>query len=262
MSFDSQILIDLSVQLGPSPSEVLPVEIERVDHRQGGAHLAELVAVEQERLPAGLAWASERISAFTHSGTHMDAPFHYAPRCGEQPSRTIDEMPLEWFWAPGVMIDVAGGPADQLVGLAELAAFEAASGGAVAAPEIVLIRTGAEAWHGDATYGTRGRGLAPDLVRLLIDRGVRVIGTDAWSIDPPLPAMRERAGRLGAGSVWAAHYVGREAEFCTLERLCNLVRLPARGFRLACFPIKVQGGSAGWVRSVAFLPDRPRQPRA
>jgi kynurenine formamidase len=247
-------LIDLSVPLGAGPAEVVPVTVEPVTHERGGAHLAELVGMAQHHLPDGLGWASERVTALTHAGTHVDAPFHYAPHCGDRPSRTIDELPLEWFWAPGVCIPVEGGSPDRSVTPEDLAQFEQESGHPVRSGEIVLFRTGAEAWHESASYMAHGRPLAPELVHTLIRRGVHVLGTDAWSIDPDFPVMRDRLAQFGPSSVWAAHYVGRVLEFCIIERLCNLARLPVSGFWLACFPVKVHRGSAGWARAVAFIP--------
>jgi kynurenine formamidase len=253
MNLRSPVLVDLSVPLSAGASEVVPVVIEALSHEAGGRHLAELAGVDQKSLPEGLGWASERVTALTHAGTHVDAPYHYAPQCAGQPSRTIDELPVEWFWAPGVCVPVPGDSAAS-VGLDDLAAFEAASGHRIQAGEIVLFRTGAEDWHGSESYIEKGRALTPELVRSLVGRGVRVLGTDAWSIDPGFRVMRDDLARHGPGAVWAAHYVGRDLEFCIIERLCNLARLPAAGFWLACFPIRVLRGSAGWARAVAFLP--------
>lgn len=256
MRIASPELIDLSVPLGPGPAEVVPVTVVPISHEMGGAHLAELVGLAQHHLPDGLGWASEQVTALTHAGTHVDAPFHYAPRCGGQPSRTIDELPLEWFWGPGVCLPVDAGRPDRSVTPDDFARFEEEIGHSVQGGEIVLFRTGAAAWHESASYIERGRPLAPELVEILVGRGIRVLGTDAWSIDPGFGVMRDRLARSGPSSVWAAHYVGRELEFCILERLCNLERLPASGFWVACFPIKVHRGSAGWTRAVAFLAPR------
>jgi kynurenine formamidase len=246
-------LVDLSVTLGPNASERVPVEINYMSHAAGGAHLAELVGMPREQLHQGLGWSSERVSAITHAGTHVDAPSHYSPFTAGGRARTIDELPIEWFWGPACCVRVPG-PPDSLVSANELVAWEEACRHVVPEKEIVLFDTGAARAYGSDHYSSSGRALSADLVRLLVSRGVRVFGTDAWSIDPCYPIMRERLGRLGPASVWAAHYVGREAEFCVIERLFNLDGLPPAGFQVACFPIKVARGSAGWVRAVAFLP--------
>lgn len=252
MNVRTSKLIDLSVSLGPSPSEHVPVVIDYMSHEFGGAHLAELAGVAQQDLADGLGWASERITAITHSGTHVDAPFHYAPQCSGTASRTIDALPLEWFVGDGVCIDARGGAGP--IRVDELQEFESEHDLAIAEGDIVLFLTGAAATYGSAEYGDCGRPIAPELVMMLCERGVRVIGTDAWSIDPPLTYMRERAAVEGPHTVWQAHYTGRHREFCAVEKLTNLDRLPPSGFTVICFPVKVAQGSAGWTRAVAIVP--------
>ena len=247
-------LIDLSVTLEAGPGNSVPVNIDYMSHDAGGAHLAQLVGIPQCCLSGGKAWASERISAITHSGTHIDAPFHYSPTTGVARSRTIDEMPLEWFWGPGKCIHVCG-PTEMPVGPDELLEFEQRKSIIVGIGDIVLFRTDADLHWQSSDYNSQGRGLSPELVRLLITRGVKVFGTDAWSIDPPYWVMKQRLSKFGASEVWGAHFVGREHEFCAIEKLSNLRALPADGFHVACFPVKVAKGSAGWARVVAFVPD-------
>jgi len=54
--------------------------------------------------------------------------------------------------------------------------------------------------------------------------------------------------------VWKSHYLGKEREYCHIERLANLDKIPAPfGFKVAAFPIKIEGASAGWFRVVAIL---------
>ena len=251
--WSSAQLIDLSVPLGPSPSENVPVTVEPFPHQCGGAHLAELVGVPQSMLVDGLGWASERIQAITHSSTHVDAPHHYAPCCAGRKSLTIDEIPLDWFWGPGICLDISQGGKEPLT-VDEFHEAECAGGVRIRSGDIVLFRTGAEEHSGKPGFNRLGRGLTSGVVLLLAERGVRVFGTDAWSIDASYPKMHERASQYGPGAIWEAHFVGRDHAFCAIEKLTNLTRLPSSGFWIACFPIKVLAGSAGWTRAVAFLP--------
>ena len=55
--------------------------------------------------------------------------------------------------------------------------------------------------------------------------------------------------------IWEGHRAGREIEYSQIEKLHNLESLPAKGFEISCFPVKVHRGSAGWTRAVALLPD-------
>ena len=79
-------------------------------------------------------------------------------------------------------------------------------------------------------------------------------GIDAWGWDQPLDVQAREAKRENRDDVfWAAHFVGVEREYCHMERLANLNRLPATGFRVCAFPLKVSGGSAGPARVVALV---------
>ena len=62
--------------------------------------------LSRDQLPDGLGWAVETITLTTHSGTHLDAPYHYHPTMDRgRPSHTIDEIPLEWCYGNGVLLD-------------------------------------------------------------------------------------------------------------------------------------------------------------
>ena len=60
-----------------------------------------------------------------------------------------------------------------------------------------------------------------------------------------------------ASLIWEGHKAGREIGYCHIEKLHNLEALPATGFTVCCFPVKVRGGSAGWTRAVAILDINP-----
>ena len=67
----------------------------------------------------GQGWAIEEIHAITHTGTHVNAPYHYGARAkGSRPQ--IDQVPLEWCFARGVVIDVRHIPAGTLMTVPDL----------------------------------------------------------------------------------------------------------------------------------------------
>jgi kynurenine formamidase len=90
----------------------------------------------------------------------------------------------------------------------------------------------------------------------LVERGVHVIGIDAWTLDRPFSDMAADFKRTGDGRVlWPAHYAGLEREYCQIEKLANLESIPGpTGFYVSCLPVKIKGASAGWCRAVAFVP--------
>src|ERR1700712_3330539 len=99
-----------------------------------------------------------------------------------------------------------------------------------------------------------GPGVTAEATHWLFDRGVRVMGIDAWGWDRPLWMQAEEAKAANEpGIFWAAHQAN--LAYSQIERLFNLGALPATGFTVSCFPLKVVGGSAGPTRAVAILPD-------
>ncbi len=88
----------------------------------------------------------------------------------------------------------------------------------------------------------------------LTERGVHVVGTDAWSWDRPLPLIaKEYEESHDASIIWEGHFAGIEKGYCHIEKLTNLKTLPSTGFTFFCFPVKVKGASAGWIRAVALV---------
>jgi kynurenine formamidase len=122
--------------------------------------------------------------------------------------------------------------------------------------DIVLMNTAAGAAYGDEDYIHRGCGFGRDATLYLTDRGVRVVGTDAWSWDAPFLYTARRYAETGDASlIWEGHKAGMAAEYCQIEKLHNLDQLPPTGFTVSCFPTKIARASAGWTRAVAILED-------
>ena len=104
-------IIDISVALQSGirsdPPFMLP-EITYLDHRDTlPSLLGCFPGLAAADLPYREAWAIERVAITTHNGTHLDAPWHYASTMnrGER-AATIDEVPLDWCFQPGVKLDL------------------------------------------------------------------------------------------------------------------------------------------------------------
>ncbi len=103
-------LIDISVALqagiASDPPGMEP-EIDYLDHRETAGNVCRFFpGLTPEDLPGGEGWAIERLAVVTHNGTHLDAPYHFHSTMdrGER-AITIDEVPLEWCFRPGVKLD-------------------------------------------------------------------------------------------------------------------------------------------------------------
>ncbi|WP_306061817.1 cyclase family protein [Natronococcus wangiae] len=254
-------LVDLSVGLeSDSPSEPFPPSIERFDHRRGAELLAGRLReigfgdVDADDFPEeiGLAW--EEITAITHAGTHMDAPWHYGPKSGGSESRTIDDVPLEWCIGEAIVLDFTEKGSGAEIGVDEIEAELEVIDHELEEGEIVLVRTGADELWGTADYLTEFPGMGADATEYLVERGVKVIGTDAYGFDKPFAEMGRRYVESDAEEeLWPAHFAGRDVEYCQIEKMANLTELPRTGATIVTFPVNIAGGSAGWVRPVALV---------
>ncbi len=223
-------------------------------HRFGAKVIRWLFGVKPALLPNGLGWANDEISLSTHGTTHLDAPWHYGPTCGGAPAKTIDQVPLEWCYGPGVVLDLTELDRDAAASVDDLKHALDRIEHQLSPNEIVLVRTDNDRGWGSRDYYDAGPGVSADATRWLIEQGIRLTGIDAWGWDQPLKVQASEARRTGRNDVfWAAHYVGIELEYCHLERLANLAALPPTGFTVCAFPLKVKGGSAGPARVVAIV---------
>jgi kynurenine formamidase len=250
--------VDLTAPIAQSPPEtpdVLRTDIEYQDHADGARQIEALLGVPARLLRDGEGWATETFTRFgTHSSTHVDAPWHYNSRIEGEPAETIDELPLEWFFSDGVVLDMTAKGDGEEVDVADLEAELERIGHELRELDIVLVRTGRDAQYAEPGYMALGPGVTLAATRWLWDRGVRVMGIDAWGWDAPLHMQAQQAmERDEPGVFWAAHQA--DLPYSQIERLVNLGELPATGFKVACFPLRISGGSAAPARVVAILPD-------
>jgi kynurenine formamidase len=106
----------------------------------------------------------------------------------------------------------------------------------------------------ETDYLSRGCGMGREATLYLTERGVRVTGTEAWSWDAPfVHTARKFQPSKDASLIWEGHKASREIGYCHMEKLHNLELLPATGFEVSCFPVKIRAASAGWTRAVAIL---------
>lgn len=172
-----------------------------------------------------------------------------------EPAQTIDQLPLDWFFRPGVVLDFHDRADGETIDAGDLPAALATAGHELAELDIVLVRTGRDEFYGAEDYMRRGPGVSAEGTRWLYERGVRVMGIHAWSWDRPLHLQAQEALAAGrSGIFWAAHFGdGVDLRSSQIERLVNLQQLPPAGFTVACFPLRLSGGSAAPARVVALL---------
>ncbi|MBI9077343.1 MAG: cyclase family protein [Desulfatibacillum sp.] len=257
-----QTFIDLSIAIEsglPSDPEMMIPKVDFIDHAMGADQMeAFFPGLKKEQLPKGLGWAVEFVQLTTHSGTHLDAPYHYHPTMDNgKKALTIDEVPLEWCFQDGVVLDFSHKADGERITAKDVEAELARINYTIKPLDIVLVRTGADAAWGKIEYLVKGPGMTRESTLYLCEKGVKVVGIDAWSWDRPLPFLAQEFQEKGDPSViWEAHFAGIEMGYCHMEKLTNLDKIPRpHGFKVACFPIKITGASGGWTRPVAIVQD-------
>lgn len=183
------------------------------------------------------------VSHSDHAGTHVDAVKHMRGPDAPGP----EGIPLEYCYGDGVVLDFrhlekgAGITVDDITGA--LAKIEYT----LKERDIVLIQTGASAYNHEPRYLTDHVGMTAEATRWLIAQGVRMMGCDAPTFDPPVWAMFERE------EFWLAHKVMQEDDYWHLENMVNLDQLPSHGFTLSVFPVAWQGTTGAPVRAVGIV---------
>lgn len=161
-----------------------------------------------------------RMTMSTHSGTHGDAPLHYGNDAAD-----IASVELDPYIGECLVVDARS--VSGAIGVGDLPAIESA--------DRVLFRTydtfPHDAWREDFTA------ISAEAIRWLAVQGVKLIGTDAPSVDPQNSKSID------------AHKAVLEEDMRILEGLV-LDGVPAGRYELIALPLKVAGGDAGLCRAI------------
>lgn len=263
-------IIDLSLAIDERAVEVHPFGIERLGHVEGVRHLNWVIMkknwqgrlafflgkriIKPRDLPDEEFLSLETVHCPVHIGTHIDFSFHYGTKSEGRPSKSINQLPLEWCFADGLVLDFTSKNPGEVISKADVELALKKIDYKIKAGEIVLLRTGADKFFGSRDYLTNYPGVAPEAIEYILNQGVHIIGIDTLGFDRPYKFMLADFLRTKDGSfLWPAHFFGRKREYAHIERLTNLDKLPAHGFKIQCFPIKILDCGAAWSRVVAFL---------
>lgn len=198
--------------------------------------------------PAQEGYFTRKFTMLEHYETHMDAPAHFPP--GKE---TLDEIPIDRFFGPGVVIDVrdkVSKNADYQLTTEDVQTWESRHG-RIPAGAIVMLRTGwASRWPDEKRYRDMDPkgvmhfpGYSLAAAKLVISRHVSGLCIDTLSID------------YGPSANFEVHRTTLPAGLFHVENIANLDKLPPTGAFIIAAPIKLEGGSGGPVRVFAILPD-------
>ncbi|KAL7719296.1 Cyclase family protein [Entamoeba marina] len=247
--------VDLSSTIETSPesvSELFRTDVDYSDHATGAVQAQSIMGVPASVFRNEEGWATEKIHLGTHNSTHVDAPWHYNSTIQGEESKTIDELPTKWFFGKAIKLDMRWKSEDSPVTVADVKKELKRIRHVIKPYDIVFVQTGMDQYYSDSNYIYRGCGVTAEATTWLYNKGVRLVGIDAWGWDQHLDLEAERAiaaGNVG-GIFWAAHQC--DLQYCHIERLMNLDQLPDK-FLVSCFPLKIKDGSAGPARVVAMV---------
>ncbi len=172
---------------------------------------------------------SEAVFMSTHTGTHVDAPSHFAPCLA-----SIDMVPASRLVCSAVLIKAPKG-ANQLI---EREDFENEP---VREGEVVMIATGWEKRVARSNYMTENPGLSEQAARYLARKKVNAVAIDGPSID------------AGADSKFTAHNILLPRSILVVENLCNVSKISMTRFTLVISPLKLGGATGSPARVLALV---------
>lgn len=192
-------------------------------------------------------YATHRFSMGEHTGTHMDAPYHF-----HEKGQTVDEIELTRMISQACVFDIrkkAKENPDYELSVADLKDWENTHGRIPDKAFIVLFTGQDRHWDNTARYVNKGDdgmphfpGLSAELAQFLAsDRDIVGAGTDALSVDP------------GKNRKLVVHRLLHQAGKYHLENLTRLEKLPPKGSLIGAFPIPVKRGSGAPARVIAFV---------
>jgi kynurenine formamidase len=193
-----------------------------------------------EVLGTGFSYRSNLVIASDHASTHVDALCHFDPA---PDAPTIDVMPLDLFCGDAVCLDLSHVPARHGITVEDLRDGLARSALELRPDDIVLLYTGHfERTGGTPAYLTDFPGLEPEAARWLVERGVKMFGNQAMSVDVP-----DRYH-------FPVHQVCRELGVTHIENVGPLAAVAGRRFTLFAFPLRIVPGTGSPIRLVAAVP--------
>lgn len=183
-------------------------------------------------------WATNALFMNEHAGTHLDAPCHFI-----EGGKTVEQINLARLTGPAVVVDLSHLWPKGHINAAHIE--EATADLPIEDGDAVLLWTGTDRHLGKPAYLDSYPGLTRAAATLLVERGARLVGTDAPSIDHP------------EATDFPAHHTLLPHDVLVVENLANLSKLIVRAdggrFTLHTFPLRVAGGTGSPIRAVAVL---------
>jgi len=178
-------------------------------------------------------WNSRNLHLYSHAGTHMDAPVHFAAG-----PASIDQIPLDLFMGPAWVVDIPGLAPRAVIELAHLGELPSK----FQAGESLILRTGWSRFVKEpAVYRDGLPRVSESLAHWCVDRRVKMIG-----VEPPSVA------EIKAAEVSVIHRILLSGGIVIVEGLSNLEALQKSKVFFVALPLKIEGGDGSPCRALAI----------
>jgi len=170
----------------------------------------------------------------SHTGTHMDAPFHFLKKGAK-----IHEIGLKKLVSEAVLIQAKKNDGESIT-KADIQKFEKKHGKIKRFSSVVFL-TGWQRNLQKKHYFTKNPGLSVSAAKYLASKKISLVGIDSPSID------------LGIDSKFSVHQIFAKKGILIVENLANLEKIKASKFHLVVLPLKLKDATGSPVRAVAFV---------
>lgn len=172
---------------------------------------------------------SEAMFMSTHTGTHIDAPSHFAPGLA-----SVDQIPARRLVSSALLVRVPK-KANQLVEREDIVDEQMQPG------DVVIIATGWEKRAAQKNYMSENPGLSAEAAKYLVRKKVNAVAIDGPSID------------AGVDGKFSAHKILLQHNIWIAENLCNVGKITTSRFTLVASPLNLKGATGSPARILAIL---------
>ena len=170
----------------------------------------------------------------THTGTHIDAPFHFVKN-----GKKIHEIAPERLVNEAVLIRI-GKNSNRSISKTDIQNFEQKNG-KIENGSTVIFHTGWQKNLNKEFYFTENPGLSVSAAEYLVSKKINMVGIDSPSID------------LGTDSKFSVHHILAKNNILIVENLANLNKIKSNNFHLITSPLKLKNATGSPIRAFGFV---------
>ena len=189
--------------------------------------------IEWETIPKD-GYNLELLFLSTHTGTHIDAPFHFVKN-----GKKIHEIPPERLVNEAVLIRI-GKNSNRSISKTDIQNFEQKNG-KIESGSTVIFHTGWQKNLNREFYFTENPGLSVSAAKYLVSKKINMVGIDSPSID------------LGTDSKFSVHHILAKNNILIVENLANLNKIKSNNFHLITSPLKLKNATGSPIRAFGFV---------